>query len=86
MPRMRNLSFDLCVGRAIKEQRKKTGMSQEKLGEIVGVSYQQIQKYENGVSAISILMFIRIARVLKIHPVELFKKIISRFNQEFNQE
>ena len=82
MPRMRNLRFDSCVGRAIKEQREKMGMSQGKLGEMVGLSYQQIQKYENGASAISVITLIRIAGALKIHPIILFREIFKRFNQE----
>lgn len=55
----------------IKEIREARSMSQMKLAEIVGVSYQQIQKYEKGVSKISIEKLEQISKALNI-PVTLF--------------
>lgn len=59
------------MGKKIKAIRKKHGLSQEKLGEMVGVSYQQIQKYEKGVNRVSSDMLYKIARSLNI-PVTYF--------------
>ena len=44
---------DVPVGRRIRERRLSLGMSQEALGECLGLAFQQIQKYERGVNRIS---------------------------------
>lgn len=36
------------IGEKIKRRRKELGISQESLAEILGVTYQQVQRYENG--------------------------------------
>ena len=59
------------IGAEIKRIRKSFGISQMKLAEKVGVSFQQIQKYERGVNKISVEMIQRIALALGI-PVERF--------------
>lgn len=41
------------IGLKIRTKRKELGISQEKLGEMIGVSYQQIQKYEKGINNLS---------------------------------
>lgn len=71
---------DKKIGQLIKEFRKTRGMSQMKLAEIVGVSYQQIQKYEKGTSKISIERLKQISNALQT-PVNLFfqpvKEVVS---------
>ena len=44
---------DVHVGERVKARRRLIGMSQEELGEHVGLSFQQIQKYEKGVNRIA---------------------------------
>ena len=51
--------------------RKAAGLSQMKLAERVGISYQQIQKYEKGVSEISVSRLSQIAHALNI-PLSRF--------------
>jgi len=46
-------AFDLYVGRNLRQARKLAGMSQTQAAEVIGVSYQQMQKYEKGVNRIS---------------------------------
>ncbi len=43
---------DVHVGRRVKARRTLIGMSQEELGKHVGLTFQQIQKYENGMNRI----------------------------------
>jgi len=62
------------IGDEIKKIRKTLGMSQMKLAEGVGVSFQQIQKYEKGVNKISTEMIQRIARALGISVNTFFQK------------
>ena len=57
---------DVHVGSRIRLRRNMLGMSQEKLGETLGITFQQIQKYEKGVNRISAGRLQRIADVLAI--------------------
>ena len=41
------------IGRRIREFRQKAGFSQERLAELIDMSFQQVQKYENGSSKIN---------------------------------
>jgi transcriptional regulator with XRE-family HTH domain len=46
-------TFDAFIGEKVKFRRMLLGMSQEKLGDLLGLTFQQIQKYEKGVNRIS---------------------------------
>ena len=45
--------IDVYVGDRLRSIRKAAGMSQEMLGEMMGISFQQVQKYEKGTNRIS---------------------------------
>jgi len=55
---------DMHVGKRLRSRRTLLGMSQEKLGEAVGVTFQQIQKYERGLNRIGSSRLYEFARVL----------------------
>jgi len=57
-------AFDRKVGERIKRRRLELGMSQKALGAELGVSFQQIQKYENGSTRLLVARLLEIARVL----------------------
>jgi len=59
------------IGAAIRKRRKELGLSQEQLAERVGVSYQQIQRYENGGSMLTVENIQRIAKDLQV-PISSF--------------
>lgn len=61
----------LDIGLKIKEHRKRAGLSQEGLAELVGLSFQQIQKYESGVNRLNTDKLQTIAKALCI-PVAAF--------------
>ena len=61
------------IGAAISQRRKELGLTQEQLAEAAGVSYQQMQRYENGGSMINVENVQRIARALSIHVTVLFE-------------
>ena len=63
--------IDQQVGARLRMQRMLVGMSQEKLGEALGVTFQQIQKYEKGSNRISASRLRQAAHVLEV-PVEFF--------------
>jgi transcriptional regulator with XRE-family HTH domain len=53
MSRRRDRLIDKKIGSVIRMQRVKLGMSQGELGKGLGVTFQQIQKYENGTNAVA---------------------------------
>jgi len=64
-PRQPN-STDIDVGRLVRVHRMSRGMSQTELGDRIGVTFQQVQKYESGSNRISMGRLSRIARVLDV--------------------
>ncbi len=63
--------IDIHVGSRVRLRRMMLGMSQEKLGEHLGITFQQIQKYEKGTNRIGASRLQHIARVLTV-PVSFF--------------
>lgn len=63
--------MDIALGAAVRIRRKTLGISQEALAEQCGVSFQQIQKYENGANRISFSRLVQIARALRCRVVDL---------------
>lgn len=62
---------DRHVGSRVRMRRMLAGMSQEKLGSALGITFQQIQKYEKGTNRIGASRLQQIARVLAV-PVSYF--------------
>jgi len=58
--------LDLHVGSRVRLQRMLLGMSQEKLGEQLGLTFQQIQKYEKGINRIGASRLYELAKVLGV--------------------
>lgn len=54
------------IGRKIRQRRVQLGLSQERLAEKLGVSYQQVQKYEKGASRLTIERLQAMARCLNV--------------------
>jgi transcriptional regulator with XRE-family HTH domain len=59
---------DAEIGRHIRAQRERLRLSQSNLADRIGVTFQQVQKYENGTNRISIGRLLRIAEALSIRP------------------
>jgi transcriptional regulator with XRE-family HTH domain len=68
------IKSNLQIGIEIKRRREALGISQMKLAEEVGVSFQQIQKYEKGVSKISVERIQQIASALGVSVHTFFEK------------
>lgn len=69
--RGRSNSIDAHVGTRVRMRRTLLGLSQEKLGEALGLTFQQVQKYERGANRISASRLFQIGRVLDV-PVSFF--------------
>lgn len=63
--------IDVHVGGRIRLRRTLLGMSQERLGEALGLTFQQVQKYERGVNRVSASRLFDLARVLDV-PIGFF--------------
>jgi transcriptional regulator with XRE-family HTH domain len=61
-------TIDQHVGARIRMQRMVCGLSQTKLGNAVGITFQQIQKYEKGMNRVGASRLQQIANVLKVAP------------------
>jgi len=61
-------AVDRHVGARIRMQRMMGGLSQTKLGKAVGITFQQVQKYEKGTNRVSASRLQQIANVLKVTP------------------
>jgi transcriptional regulator with XRE-family HTH domain len=68
---------DVMIGQKLRALRLDSGLSQSDLGEMVGVTFQQLQKYEKGVNRISAGRLARVAVALKV-PVTAFYGAAAR--------
>lgn len=64
--------IDVAVGSRVKLRRRQLGLSQTDLGSHVNLTFQQIQKYENGANRISASVLVRIADRLDCSIASLF--------------
>lgn len=69
---------DVHVGKRLRSRRTILGMSQEELGEAVGVTFQQVQKYERGLNRIGSSRLYEFACILGVS--------VSHFFEDFDEE
>jgi transcriptional regulator with XRE-family HTH domain len=62
---------DIHVGARVRLRRTLLGMSQEKLGKALGLTFQQVQKYERGANRIGSSRLFQLSRILDV-PVSFF--------------
>ncbi len=73
---------DKHVGQRIRARRSLLGISQEKLAESVGVTFQQIQKYESGTNRVSAGRLFQLSNILQI-PVTYFYEQFGKEVMEY---
>lgn len=73
-PRSAN-DLDAQIGKNITLLRKLKKLTQKDLSEALGVSFQQVQKYEKGTNRISASRLYEVARVLNVPVQKMFKPI-----------
>lgn len=66
--------IDLEVGRRLRAQRKLAGFSQQALADAAGITFQQIQKYENGANRVSASKLVRMAEALGVDHADLLPR------------
>jgi transcriptional regulator with XRE-family HTH domain len=63
--------IDIHVGKRLRLRRTLLGMSQERLGDLLGLTFQQVQKYERGANRIGSSRLFELGRILDV-PVSFF--------------
>lgn len=64
---------DRAVGARVRFRRMELGMSQEKLADAIGLTFQQVQKYEKGTNRIGSSRLVQIATALQVQPGYFFQ-------------
>jgi transcriptional regulator with XRE-family HTH domain len=73
-------AIDVHVGRQIRARRAQIGMSQEKLGDELGLTFQQIQKYERGANRIAAGRLFEFAHVLGCSILYFYQGVIDELS------
>lgn len=63
---------DVHVGKRLRERRSVLGITQEKLGKELGLSFQQVQKYERGANRVGASRLFQLCRILEVAPQYFF--------------
>jgi transcriptional regulator with XRE-family HTH domain len=71
MPKKGGHPIDQHVGSRLRMRRLMLGMSQTQLGDVLGITFRQVQKYEKGANRISASRLHRMSEILQV-PVEFF--------------
>lgn len=66
--------IDQKIGEKIRQLRKNWGLSQGELAEKIGISFQQVQKYEKGSTRISVMRLQQISEVLGVDITSFFEQ------------
>ncbi len=74
----RSSDVDAHVGRRVRERRNALGLSQEKLGNALGISFQQVQKYEIGINRVAASRLWEMAKALEVDVRYFFEGIERR--------
>ena len=83
---MNNNNVDLLIGTKIRLRRHVLGMSQTDLGNRIGVTFQQVQKYEKGHNKIVASRLLEVANIMDV-PISDFFEDLNNFravNSESN--
>lgn len=82
---------DHQVGRRIRQARRDAKLTQGQLGDLIGLTFQQVQKYEKGVNRVSAGTLYEISKVLGLHISWFFDEEVvdkigddSKESSEFN--
>jgi transcriptional regulator with XRE-family HTH domain len=68
----REASIEREIGERLRRRRVELGLTQDQLGQVIGVSYQQIQKFERGANRISAARLLLLAERLEIDVGHLY--------------
>jgi len=67
----RHGALDALLGERIRRRRRELGLSQSALGGKLGITFQQVQKYENGTNRVSATMLLKLSEALALPVTEI---------------
>ncbi len=73
---------DIYVGARVRNRRKELGLSQTALGQALGLTFQQIQKYERGFNRVSASKLFEASRVLDVPVSYFFNGLVQAETEE----
>lgn len=77
--------LDILVGENLRKIRKRMGYSQERLASLVGITFQQVQKQENGKNRISSVRLLEYSIILKTNIYEFFDGVETTATQRIQE-
>jgi transcriptional regulator with XRE-family HTH domain len=81
VPKKQANPIDIQVGNRVRIRRMLIGMSQERLGSLLGLTFQQVQKYEKGVNRIGAGRLFEVSRILNV-PVDFFYEGVNTVSSQ----
>ena len=78
--------IDVHVGGRLRQRRTLLGLSQEKIAEATGITFQQIQKYERGTNRMSASRLFQLSKVLDVSISYFFEKFNENIDIGLDQE
>ena len=85
MPRKKPDQRDIEVARRMRAVRREKGLSREQLGNALGLTFQQVQEYENGMNRIAAGRLHKIAEILGV-PVGTVRSRLFRGRRLLQQD
>jgi transcriptional regulator with XRE-family HTH domain len=87
VPKKQPNPIDTQVGNRVRLRRMLIGMSQEKLGDLLGLTFQQVQKYEKGVNRIGAGRLFQVSRILGVPIGYFYEGVMEQLpNRGFAEE
>ncbi len=80
MSKIKKNSHDVALGKVLRAERKAQNKSLEEVASAVGISYQQIQKYESGANRITVQTLLKISNFLDV-PIYRFFRLSNLSNK-----
>ncbi len=78
LPKKQANPVDGQVGNRVRLRRMLVGMSQERLGELLGLTFQQVQKYEKGVNRIGAGRLYQVAQILGVSISYFYEGVVEQ--------
>jgi transcriptional regulator with XRE-family HTH domain len=72
----RSTPVDAYVGRRLKQRREDLNMSQERLAEMLGISFQQVQKYERGLNRVGASRLFQLCGIMSVDSSFFFDGLL----------
>jgi transcriptional regulator with XRE-family HTH domain len=85
VPKKQPNPIDAQVGNRVRLRRMLIGMSQERLGELLGLTFQQVQKYEKGVNRIGAGRLFEVSRILGVSIEYFYEGVNSQLAGGFTE-